>query len=58
MKELYIAPQLNIFCFAPVERLTSTDPYSIQLAADLETGGDGGDGISGDPDNDFGLDIF
>ena len=25
MKELYISPELNVICFAPVERLANTD---------------------------------
>ena len=57
MKELYISPELNVLCFAPVERLANTDPYGIQLAADLGNGGLGNEASPGD-DGDFGLDIL
>ena len=57
MKELYISPELNVLCFAPVERLANTDPYGIQLTADLNDGGLGNEASPGD-DGDFGLDII
>ncbi len=55
MKELYISPELNVICFAPVERLANTDPYGIQLVVDLEQGGEKDPASPGD---DFGVDFF
>ena len=57
MKEQYISPELNVLCFAPVERLANTDPYGIQMVVDLSQGGKA-DPTSPGGDDDFGLDIF
>lgn len=57
MKEQYISPVLNVLCFAPVERLASTDPYGVQAVSSLEEGGLG-EAASPGGDDDFGLDIF
>ena len=57
MKELYISPELNVLCFAPVERLANSDPYGIQLAINLDEGGLRDETSPGD-DGDFSLDIL
>lgn len=39
MKELYIAPELNVICFAPVERLAAEDKSEINFDDLLDAGG-------------------
>ena len=57
MKELYISPELNVICFAPVERLANgTDPLNIDML-DVSTYGAQKPGASIGED-DFGLDIL
>ncbi len=58
MKELYISPELNVICLAPVERLaTSIDPLKVDLLMDASTCGGERPGVSVG-DDDFGLDIL
>lgn len=58
MKELYVSPELNIVCFAPVERLANgEDPLKIDLLMDVSTYGANEPGASIE-DDDFGLDIL
>lgn len=55
MKELYITPEMNIVCFAPVQSLANTDPMDIPTVFGL----DGGEGNETDesPGSDFGFDL-
>ena len=57
MKELYIAPELNVICFAPVERLANNDLLETELMLDISVRGGQEDGAS-IGDDDFGLDII
>ena len=53
MNEQYIAPELQVVCFAPVEKLAG------ELDADLLLDISGGNGPSaGFKDGDFGIDIM
>ena len=58
MKELYIAPELKVTCFVPVERLAnSEDPLKLELLMDVTVyGSDPSAGVSIE-DEDFGTDI-
>ena len=56
MKELYFPPELNVICFAPMQRLANTDPYSINIVLDL--GGGLGNETSPGGDEDFGTDLI
>lgn len=56
MEELYITPELQLVCFAPVQHLASTDPLVVGLSVELEGGV--GTETSGDTDNDLGLDLI
>lgn len=47
MKELYIAPEWKIVCFAPMQQLANTDPYDIQAILELTPGVGGEAGTSG-----------
>ena len=55
MKEQYISPELNVFCFAPVERLANDEEYNALM--DLGTEG-GNKPSAGFDDGDFGLEIL
>lgn len=56
MKEPYIFPELNVICFAPVERLAnSEDPLNVNYLLDLGAGGEGSN--TEIEDEDFGIDI-
>lgn len=58
MKELYIAPELNVICFAPVERLANDEnPLNIDLLMDVSIYGSERPGAS-IGDDDFGFDIL
>lgn len=58
MKELYISPELNVICFAPVERLAKDEePMNVELLTDISTYGAPESGAGFD-DGDFGLDIM
>ena len=57
MKELYIAPELNVVCFVPVERLANgEDLLKLDLLMDISTYGEKQDGVSIE-DDDFGVDV-
>lgn len=47
MKELYIAPEWKIVCFAPLQQLANTDPFGIATILDLDDGSEPETGISG-----------
>lgn len=53
MKELYIAPELNVICFAPVERLANND---VDIN-DLINAGEDSTPASRDPEGDIDLDL-
>ena len=55
MKELYIAPELKLVCFAPAQSLANTDPMDIVTVFGLD-GGPGNETIES-PGNDFGFDF-
>lgn len=55
MKELYISPELNVICFAPVERLANTDDL-LDVSTAITTYGAKESSVDVD-DGDFGLDI-
>ena len=57
MKELYISPELNVICFAPVERLANNDLLETELMLDISVRGAQQPGAS-IGDDDFGLDIL
>ena len=58
MKEQYISPQLDVVCFAPVERLAN-DPDQFDLTSMMEIGTFGGNKPSaGFDDGDFGFEIL
>ncbi|MBR5528920.1 MAG: hypothetical protein IKU57_00435 [Oscillospiraceae bacterium] len=58
MKELYISPELNVICFAPVERLaTDNELVQNELLLDISVYGANEPGASIE-DDDFGLDIL
>ena len=56
MKELYIYPELNVVCFAPMERLANDD-LNVELLLDVSTYG-AAKPSAGFDDGDFGLDII
>ena len=57
MNEQYISPQLNVICFAPVERLANNEELvDVSLMAEIGTYGAPESGAGFD-DGDFGLDI-
>ena len=56
MKELYISPELNVTCFAPVERLANNE-LEIESLLDITTYGEVKPS-AGEEEGDFGLDIL
>ena len=57
MKELYIAPVLDIVCFAPMERLANqNEEIKTTLLMDISTYDNKSSGVDVE-DEDFGLDI-
>lgn len=58
MKELYIAPELKLVCFAPAQSLANTDPMDIVTVFGLDgsAGGPSEETIES-PGNDFGFDF-
>ncbi|MBR5529253.1 MAG: hypothetical protein IKU57_02135 [Oscillospiraceae bacterium] len=54
MKELYIAPELNVICFAPVERLAADGEINFD---DLLDAGGLKPEASRDPEGDLDLDL-
>ena len=58
MKEWYSAPELNVLCFAPVERLANNEEeLKTDLVLDITTYG-GQENPASNEDEDFGLDIL
>ena len=58
MKELYISPELNVICFAPVERLANSDDLlQLDLLMDVSRYGANEPGASIE-DDDFGFEIL
>lgn len=60
MKELYISPELNVICFAPVERLANNEDLlndPLANVMNVSTYGTSEPGASVE-DGDFGLDIL
>ena len=55
MKEQYISPELNVFCFAPVERLANNNDINPLMDVELESGSKSSAGFE---DGDFGIDIL
>lgn len=55
MKELYIAPELNVICFAPVERLAVDG--EIEMDTLLDVSGDGAVESAGRENGDLDLDL-
>ena len=53
MKELYISPELNVICFAPVERLANDADLLSESLINLNS--EPGASVE---DGDFGLDIL
>ena len=57
MQELYISPELNVICFAPVERLANSDDLlEIGPVSTFNTYGGRESGVDVE-DDDFGMDI-
>ena len=56
MKELYIAPELNVICFAPVERLAANGEINFDDLLDA-AGGWQPDGASRDEQADLDIDL-
>ena len=57
MKELYISPELNVICFAPVERLAnSDDQLAIGSSRTINTYG-GEESCTDVEVGDFGIDL-
>ena len=56
MKELYIAPELNVVCFAPVERLAANGEINFDDLLDA-AGGWQPEGASRDENGDLDLDL-
>lgn len=55
MKELYSSPELNVICFAPVERLANSDE-PLENLLEIGTYGANRPGASIE-DEDFGIEI-
>lgn len=55
MKEQYISPELNVFCFAPVERLAKDDEINTLMDIGIEGGNKPSAGFD---DGDFGIEIL
>lgn len=53
MEELYVSPQLNVICFAPVERLADLGDLTKSLP-DVSGGQKPGASVE---DEDFGMDL-
>lgn len=56
MKELYIAPETKLVCFASAQSLANTDPMDIVTVFGLDSTGPGEETIES-PGNDFGFDF-
>lgn len=57
MKELYISPELNVICFAPVERLANNEDLLEANLVNITTYSASEPGASVE-DGDFGLEIM
>lgn len=57
MKELYISPELNLICFAPVERLANNEDLLEANLVNITTYSASEPGASVE-DGDFGLEIM
>lgn len=55
MKELYIAPELNVLCFAPVERLAVDGEINFDILQDVS--GEGPAESAGRENGDLDLDL-
>ena len=57
MKELYIAPELNVTCFAPCERLAADDELFFDDLLDVGAGNNNAKPSAGYDEGDLDLDL-